>query len=386
MNVMFSQSPIHVYEYARCFKTESNTALSTLFSRTSTNDLISLILNGFRWNECQVDIFSCADWQGLVAELGTAKPNTKCLEDATCYCCYLPKSEIRSKYLENPTEFIPIQTSIRDFPNACLPSLPLRKRRYCWMHGVNCLLSNTLRLLYSTFPPYSRKKQPFKDLIQQVYSGWSEEHYSLFPSSMKLFFQNHDKTKEVAALFHDLDDEIVCFRESHRTLPLTMSETVETLLDCIRVFKEVAYTQFPTLNDLKSLDIARNTFLKIYSLQKWNLEVTTHFMMNHAMEFLQDDLTAYHTLQESMEHHNEVIHQQGRNVFLSGTNVYLTGDRCVQLYQRLRVKRVLSFLSFGPHPHQIQQWQQEIGLSHAYVLPPKNLQEFQLSEWIRSFC
>lgn len=141
------------------------------------------------FNKKEISLFGCADWQALICELDGVRPNTKFMEDEICIMCHLSKESIKYKYLLNPTEFFSITKSIRDFPKALLSSLPLDKRRYCWMHGISCILSNTCKLLYESLPLWSRKKSIFQSTMKTVFKGWNLAYYSLFPSSMKEFFK-----------------------------------------------------------------------------------------------------------------------------------------------------------------------------------------------------
>lgn len=59
---------------------------------------------------------------------------------------------------------------------------------------------------------------------------------------MKLFFINGIGNK--LAKYFD-PSIIVPFQEGQYITPLTAQETVETLFDCIRIFKEFAYKPLP---------------------------------------------------------------------------------------------------------------------------------------------
>lgn len=174
MNVYSCQSPLHVREIARCHNYENSNCLSLLMEISRLNDLVSFIEEEHPViNDKPIDFFGCGDWQTLIYELGGVRPNTRFMDDETCIMCDLTKQEIRSKYLENPTQMFPITKTIKHFPHELLSSLPLKKRRYCWMHGVNCILSNTCKLLYLQFPKYHRSKSKFKDQMKTLFSGWS---------------------------------------------------------------------------------------------------------------------------------------------------------------------------------------------------------------------
>lgn len=161
---------------------------------------------------------------------------------------------------------------------------------------------------------------------------------------------------------------------------MTEAQTVETLFDCIRVFKDFAYTPWPFEEDFKYLDIARNTFLQIYALNKWSLQVTTHFILNHGFEFLEKDHTAYYTLQESIEYHNSTVKEFARKIFLNQSMSYFGYNRNENLYQRLRVKQKLSFLRIPSNSDPIQKWTE--AKIHPPIQPPKNLQLFKFSRWL----
>ena len=383
MNVQLSQSPIHVREIGRLNSSESNQTLATLLEKSELNQLVYLIKDtNLKIEDKPIEFFACADWPALIYELGGTQANTRFLDDETCFMCNLKKDEIRYKYIDDTTHIFPISKHLTQFPKSTLYSLPLRKRRYCWMHGITCILSNTCKLLYQLFPDYSRMKSQFIEVMEEVSYGWTLEHYSLFPSSMKMFFQKNIHEK-LAKLFES--SQLVAFQESKFLPSLTNQETVETLLDCIRVFKDFAYRPFPLRTDFKTLDVARNTFLKIYALNKWRLEVTTHFLLNHGLEFLQEDLSAYHTLQESIEHHNQVVKKHAENVFKNGKPNAFGYNRNLNLYQRLRINQMFSFLEL-PFKHEVvPHWHSCNNLSYRIISPPKHLIKMELSEWGKKF-
>ncbi len=382
MNVRSSQSPLHVRELGRYHSSENKTSLSTLIEESRINELLSLITPSSRLFEKPVTFFSCADWPALIYELGGIHANTRFMDHEVCPMCDLTKEEVRFKYLENPIQLFSISKSLNDYPEAMLHSLPLRGRRYCWMHGVSCILSNTLKLLFSTYSPYNRSKSRFLELMKSVYSGWSEENYSLFPSSMKLFFEKRIGV-ELSECFNT--SNMVPFQEAKYLETLTPEKTVETLLDCIRVFKEFAYKPFPLRVDFKCLDIARNTFLKIYALNRWRLEVTTHFILNHGLEFVSEDLTAFHTLNEAIEHHNEVIKKHSHNVFLNGRYNCYGYNRTINLYQRLRINQIFSFITLNQNNARIPKWNTGADIERNNIAPPVNLELYELSPWGKAF-
>lgn len=78
-------------------------------------------------------------------------------------------------------------------------------------------------------------------------------------------------------------------------------QMVEMVLDSIRVYKEFAYTKWPTEEHYAVLDQARHALLSTYASQKWKLTPTTYFMNSHAIEFAVEDGTGYFTLQEGVE-------------------------------------------------------------------------------------
>lgn len=96
-------------------------------------------------------------------------------------------------------------------------------------------------------------------------------------------------------------------------------------------------------------------------------------------------LKTYHTLQESIEHYNEVVKQQSKNVFHNQKFTFFGYDRNKNLYQRLPTKQILSFLNLNSNPDPIQKWQSGDSFSSDIISPPMHLQLFQFSDWLKSF-
>jgi hypothetical protein len=74
----------------------------------------------------------------------------------------------------------------------------------------------------------------------------------------------------------------------------------------IWIFKDFAYTPWPSTQNCNMLSQAQHALLSVYASNKWNLVLTTHYMTTYVFQFLKIDQIAYFTLGEIVEHRNKV--------------------------------------------------------------------------------
>eukprot|EP01112_Ceratiomyxa_fruticulosa_P001819 TRINITY_DN1198_c0_g2_i13.p1 TRINITY_DN1198_c0_g2~~TRINITY_DN1198_c0_g2_i13.p1 ORF type:complete len:157 (-),score=32.88 TRINITY_DN1198_c0_g2_i13:260-730(-) len=140
---------------------------------------------------------------------------------------------------------------------------------------------------------------------------------------MKNFFQQELHHK-IAAAF---DDHITVTFEfplplPHTHITLTQYQVVFLLFDCLRFYRDFAYTPYPLKEDFDNLQHVRNTLLSIYNYFEWPLTPTTHFMTNEAIFFAIIDGTAYNTVQEGVEHKNFDDKVESRTIYTSNLPQY----------------------------------------------------------------
>jgi hypothetical protein len=250
------------------------------------------------------------------------------------------KHYLATSWCEQPFQIDPVLLSITDWPNAVLYSLPLEKRRYCWMHGVSNLLSNAIKHLYQFLPTNSPIRTAVKQCIQQCKPKWKPKS-AIVPKEMKLFYAKHLDVSFIG-LFQTFKHPVQLQWPGYVDgYTLTFNQMVDMFIDAIRVYKEFAYTPWPTSMDVMVLEQARSVVLSIYAAHQWTPEITTHYMTSHAIEFVKLDGTAYFTLQEGVEHANYVDKQDIECTF-KGTSIATTGrNRWQQLLDHQQLQHHL---------------------------------------------
>lgn len=118
------------------------------------------------------DYLITGDWISIHRELATDVPNSRDADALTCWGCWVTKAQLKASWWQEPFKYTKPCRTIDDFADTALPTVPLYKRRYCWMHGVTRLLSTTLSHLYECLPRQGGSRSEFKEIVSSVHPDW----------------------------------------------------------------------------------------------------------------------------------------------------------------------------------------------------------------------
>jgi hypothetical protein len=82
---------------------------------------------------------------------------------------------------------------------------------------------------------------------------------------------------------------------------VSCSRAVFLLLLAIAQFMHFAYLPWPTKEDVKALDVARQIIIATFVYNGWRIHAAPHYMLNHALQHFTCDGTAYFFVQEAIE-------------------------------------------------------------------------------------
>lgn len=302
-----SQSSQHVHNFAIASGKETTPLIRQVATECGLDDFLAALEDSrvvLGDEDFPLDYFISVDWISLVMELGDCgRPATADESEIVCAFCGANKKLLRRDWLQDPFKFYTTTLSIADFPSCALPSVPLHKRRYCWMHGITNMLVNCLRKAYFLLVLPSAMLQ-FKRVMEDCHVGYDPAQrtkHSLAPIEMKFFFQ-HKLHELLAPLFTNNQHPHSLPWNGPYIFSITTQQMIFTLLDSIRVYYHFGYTLFPNPQNFDMLLLARNTIVSVHAYNEWQLEPSLHWMLNEGIEYAKEDGTAFHTLQEGVEH------------------------------------------------------------------------------------
>lgn len=194
------------------------------------------------------------------------------------------------------------------------------RRRYCWLHGVTRILSTTLSNLHSLLDKKKLIGKEFKKICQEYQDSWeaSGKSSALIAKIAKKMLRGCF-VQDISNLFEK--DAQIKLKWSNNPLEWTVTEqqAVLLVLDSIRIFHDFAYIKWPSDQAFEVLWQARNGLLAVYAVNEWELTPTIHFMLNEAIHFAKMDKTAYFSIQESIEHQNQVDKKDSKKTSHSST-------------------------------------------------------------------
>lgn len=321
----------------------------------------------------QQDYFFSFDWPSMVAFLNCGRAGTRFEEEAVCPFCGADKQLLRHQWYEQPFKWYSTICHIGDFFEAANDTINLDKFRYCWMHGVANLLSNCLNRLYEVLPIHTGPtgtRGKFKQILNHVCPGWDNTTY-LRPVEMKEFFHK-ELHKELADLYPSIQYHTIPWEGNVSKVDKTFQEIAILLLDSVRVYYKFAYSAWPSDEDFLSLLIARRGVLAVHAAFKWDLKPTVHYMTNHAIIWAQQDKTAYHTLQEGVEHKHQVDAKDSQTTY-KATSSQTTKRAWEQILEKQELRRVLTECGYMPPQYQplAAKAFQPLKVSGCNISPPK---------------
>lgn len=351
-DVVKAQSSVHVQPFAIVGAAEDNDTLKTVAAELKLNEFLQSFEQYFYdTHGISANLLISADWMALVADLQCARPATRDINDAVCWGCGATRGHITVDWLKDPFQFTGITRTIEDWPNAALWGIPVDKRRYDWLHGINNLLSNTIKEVYEQLPSYGTTTlKAFRELISEVHKNWDEES-TLRPVEMKKFFQLGYHLK-IAAFFDDTLVDLLWPNDSP-PLRLTRAQAIHMLFDSLRVYYEYAYKEFPLPGDLHTLWTARTCIISYYASYSFPQKPTTHYMTNEAIWAANIDKRVYHYLQEGAEKCNDEDKRDARNT-MKGTLLHTSGENChQQILNQHQLRRYLIENNRAPESHRL---------------------------------
>ncbi len=305
------QSPSHVITYAVAEERECNELLLLVHHLSGVNNFLAHFdQHHVVLDDCfhAFDFIICADWVGLIYELNGTPPNSAAPTAQPCWCCAITKQVLKLEWWENPFTEHHVRNDIDCFPRASLPSVPLHKRRYCWMHGVTRMLSHLIYLLYFMLPTTGTKQKQFLQVVQKISPKWlpHPKKSALQAKQMKHFIRT-DHAHHIVAIFDDLAPfPGIKWPLPERELNLSPRAQCDAVFDAARVYHDFASTEWHSQQAFTSLWQARTLLLGFLAANRKPLTPTFHYMTNEAVYFAAHDGTAYFTLQEAIEHQNHL--------------------------------------------------------------------------------
>jgi hypothetical protein len=285
----------------------------------------SFNING---NHFGLVLFLTLDWVGLCMEIGITEPKHAKNNEVGCGFCGELMGTFRGDWWSDPFKRYSTTQQINNYPKALFPNLPLTNCRYCAMHGVNACLSNAINELISLIPSNSPLRTTYRQLITSISPKW-------YP-------KRNFECVETKAFFHrKMQDQLIdLFREIRgiydlpwpnrsQRVKLPLWKVVALLLDSLRVYKDFAYTEWPTAADFEALESARVGLLAVWAGMKWRMKPTIHYMTNEGVAFAHLDGTMYHTLNEAPENEHKEVKQMASNSMKNIATVQ-TNDNCFQ--------------------------------------------------------
>lgn len=356
MSVLHNQRPIHSHLIMYAHIPERNMPMLRCVVESGLQDFL---LNfheqtfTYRGEEVYPNLFLCADWIGLVNELGAPLPNTSNLFDQVCWRCGVNKQLLRTDWLDDPFHWHDDLLSTSDFPNAVFDEIPLSMRRYCWMHGISNLISNCIIGLHNLLLSHASLSQQFISLISITCPNWTPKK-ALVPKQMKHFFDSA-LYKKLSPLY--LTTQVIhtlLWPTTPHTFPLTSSQAVAMLLDSCNIFYRFAYTKAPTPHDFAVLHAARACILSCHHTWRWRIAPTTHFLTNHAILDAENDKSAYDTVQEGVEHANHDDKEESRITFKAATPSNKMESRSEHLINQQQLRITLTKLGYAAPPYNLE--------------------------------
>lgn len=102
-------------------------------------------------------LFLVQDWIGGVHEFDLKEPQWAKNTDVGCGWCGALMAEFRGNWWVHAFKRYHCTKDISDYPGALFPNLPMKNRRYDWMHGDNTLLSHLLSNCITLFSTRENK-------------------------------------------------------------------------------------------------------------------------------------------------------------------------------------------------------------------------------------
>ncbi len=351
LNVIQSQNSLFTARLGMAQMVENNMNLNRLFEEMQLNEFITVMKDRsttYQNIDGRIDFIFSADWISLVSELGCDLPNARKLTAQPVPWCKITKKELKHEWYKTPYRFYRVDRSIEDFPTAALLALPLKSRRYDWMHLLGNMLSNVLDFVCDHFTNTKHPKYKLKELIEKkIFVKWKRgKRFS--PKSTKFFW-----AKEVDRSIVDLLSKFSVNRYSFK-LPdgSFTSYSTRALLDLVfsslRCYYKFAYLKRPSPSQFHSLLLARQSLCMVLAHFRCPLAPTLFYALNHAVEFAVLDGTAYFTLQEGVEHANRDLKRSAEITLGPAMDNLQTGENCYQELLRIdSLRRTLAALGIG---------------------------------------
>ena len=170
-------------------------------------------------------------------------------------------------------------------------------------------MNNAFLLLLKLVPVKCR----FIECIQLWASDWDDKH-TLEPKTAKAVWHQGGLVL-LSVLFIDIRPIALPWPNEGDVQEMEGMEAVALFLDAIRVFFAFAYTPRPSESAFRTQEKAAIAYRAFFAAWKQSLPPTAHFMCTHAVMFSKLDGTAYHTLQEGVEHANKIDRCVSRRTF-----------------------------------------------------------------------
>lgn len=173
VDVVKTQSVLHVHDFAIVHASESNETIRNVVAESHCNEFLLGFSDHFqRKYGILSNIYSSGDWISIIGELAAPKPSTKKLTDKVCWACGTTRAQLINGWLDNPFKFTNFTLKITDWPSAALWALPLEQRRYDWMHGCTNLLSNTVKDTFELLPATATgKRGEYKEFMSDIHEN-----------------------------------------------------------------------------------------------------------------------------------------------------------------------------------------------------------------------
>lgn len=314
--VHHSQSPVHSHLLMLADIPERNIPMAKCVGESALDHFIMELSDSelsYKGEDIQQHVFPNADWIAICRQLDSPLPNTVDLSAPVCWKCGVCKYHLRTEWLQDPFHWHDSVLPISYFPNANFGEIPLCNYRYCWMHNLANAISSIITGIHDILPLHSSQRSSFHSIITTICPNWYPTK-PLIPHQMKLFFSKNISSLLIP-LYSTRDTNPFPWPYSPYSLLLSTSDAITMLLDSITTFFHFAYTISPLPNDFKCLRVARNAILSCYAFWNWRISPTSHYLYNHAIIDAETDGSAYHTLQEGVEHANSLDKRTYRNAF-----------------------------------------------------------------------
>lgn len=260
-----------------------------------------------------VSLFFVADWAGLQKSLGFKAANAGLYTEDVCFCCSRTKESIGMQNFAPTNDIFEIQSATNNmsapYSTGNLPGFKLEQIRYDWMHGFGRLCCNVLEFLLPCLP--STKRQEAEEALLEYL--WRKDNKvdvkKLAPDEVKIVLGQEELLHRIASLFDENDHHFVVPSYLYNAVKYHVSprDAVLKLLLAVEQFVRFAYTPWPNINNFRGLDVARQIIVATFVANSWRFHAAPHYLLNHALEFLLRDGTAYFFVQEGVERANRLF-------------------------------------------------------------------------------